>query len=477
MKTEENGIDEGYRNSAAIKSKIHPGDGFGVAALAAASAWLPPQRPKWRTTSLDMPLVRVAAGEFMMGSDDARIRWLPIIRNTTASASSSLNDEAPVHRVRITRDFLFGKTEVTVGQFRRFIEQSGYVPESVRDGTGGYGYNRDYDPRSRRAATPKGATRSTPGVTLALPRPTIIRYQRHPERRGGWPSGCPRRRAYRYRLPTEAEWEYACRAGTRTRYSSGNDPRSLFVVANVFDADAAVNWGKVEGLRGTLHDGYAFTAPVVGFAPNAFGLYDMHGNVWEWTSTGTARTTTPSRRSTNPQAGVGPGACTPRWFLAHLACRSYARSAFRNWNTPQTRYTLVGFRLVRAKPSLEVPVQRVLVSTCFAGLPARYNGELIAYEHPVLRRWQARAHVASVPRSPADCRHRVRPPRWLRAGWLPCPAGEAKVIDKPVQTSPNVPGWPPGAPGGRDPHRHPARRQSSNSYSYDGSLESACRWG
>ena len=57
-----------------------------------------------------------------------------------------LGDEAPVHRVRITRPFYLGRYEVTVGQFRKFLEASGYVPESVADGTGGYGYNRDYDP-------------------------------------------------------------------------------------------------------------------------------------------------------------------------------------------------------------------------------------------------------------------------------------------------------------------------------------------
>jgi formylglycine-generating enzyme required for sulfatase activity len=109
-----------------------------------------------------------------------------------------------------------------------------------------------------------------------------------------------RKEGKKYRLPTEAEWEYASRAGTTSRYHCGNDPEELIGFANTADADRAVEFpgktadvfdksGKKTGKQIpypflTGHDGYAWTAPVGRFRPNRFGLYDMHGNSWEWCS-------------------------------------------------------------------------------------------------------------------------------------------------------------------------------------------------
>ena len=83
------------------------------------------------------------------------------------------------------------------------------------------------------------------------------------------------------RLPTEAEWEYACRAGTTTRYFHGNDSEGLEKMGNVADAAFVGQFPELEGVV-RANDGYAYTSPVGSFLQNAFGLSDMHGNVWEW---------------------------------------------------------------------------------------------------------------------------------------------------------------------------------------------------
>ena len=89
-----------------------------------------------------------------------------------------------------------------------------------------------------------------------------------------------------YRLPTEAEWEYACRAGTTSRYESGDDPETLALVGNIADGTFKAEYPNWKSPTIAARDGFINTAPVGRFRPNAFNLYDMHGNVWEWCQDG-----------------------------------------------------------------------------------------------------------------------------------------------------------------------------------------------
>ena len=155
-----------------------------------------------------------------------------------------------------------------------------------------------------------------------------------------------RTEGHRYRLPTEAEWEYACRAGSRSLYPHGDNPQQLVAAGNTFDQAAAPLWPRWRQHALVGNDGYAFTAPVGRFAPNAFGLYDMLGNAWEWTGDwhgDTYYAESPRNDPTGPAEGsvrVRRGGSWHTWAL-------YARCGYRNWNSPETRYTLVGMRLVR----------------------------------------------------------------------------------------------------------------------------------
>jgi sulfatase modifying factor 1 len=314
---------------------------FGASGVQAAD-------PAALVNRLGMPFVWVPAGEFMMGSDESPDALAADFPQYERSRFLKLDDEAPVHRVRITHPFYLGKTEVTVGQFRRFIEASGYVAESERDGTGAYGYNPDYDPATTERGDafegrhPKYSWRN-PGFPQTDEHPVVNITYADALALAAWLS---KTEGVRYRLPTEAEWEYACRAGSRSRFASGDAPESLARLANVFDADAAVNWRKWQAFALKSHDGYPFTAPVASFAPNAFGLYDMHGNAWEWVADWHADDYYANSPLEDPQ-GPASGTVRVRRGGSWHTWPFYARAAFRNWNTPETRYTLLGMRLLR----------------------------------------------------------------------------------------------------------------------------------
>ncbi|QDZ26738.1 formylglycine-generating enzyme family protein [Noviherbaspirillum sp. UKPF54] len=321
---------------------------FAFMVASPASAGEPAALPAHVDNVLGMRLVLVPAGEFLMGSDETPDALAKDYPQYERRRFIELSDEAPVHRVRITHPFYLGQYEVTVGQFRKFLELSGYVPQSVADGTGGYGYNPDYDPRT----SPRGDAFDGRNPKYSWRNPGFPQDDKHPVVNVTWNDAVAlaewlsKREGVRYRLPTEAEWEYAARAGTRTRYDSGDDPQSLPTVANTFDADTQKNWPQWKQYALAGHDGFAFTAPVGSFAPNAFGLYDMHGNAWEWVADWYDENYYARSPTDDPQ-GPADGSVRVRRGGSWHTWALYARSSYRNWNNPDTRYTLVGIRLLR----------------------------------------------------------------------------------------------------------------------------------
>jgi len=102
------------------------------------------------------------------------------------------------------------------------------------------------------------------------------------------PPRSPPGERWQYALPTEAQWEYACRAGTQTRWSCGDSDECLQGFANVADVAVKRTLPTTDWARAAVSwdDGYAYTSPVGAFKPNAWGLHDMHGNVWQWCADG-----------------------------------------------------------------------------------------------------------------------------------------------------------------------------------------------
>ena len=329
---------------------------YAAAFLLTGPLWLAacgavPGTPPWQVieNSLGMKFVRVPAGEFSMGSDETPQALARDYPQYERKRFAELGDEAPVHRVRISRAFFLGQHEVTVGQFRKFLEASGHVPESVADGTGGYGYNPAYDPAASQRGDlfegrdPKYSWRN-PGFAQDDSHPVVNVTWNDAQAMSRWLS---QQEGITYRLPTEAEWEYACRAGSASRYPGvGNDPQRLPQIANTFDADAATYWPAMGIYAQPAKDGFAFTAPVGSFEPNAFGLHDMLGNAWEWTADWHDEAYYAASPPVDPQGPLDGSVRVRRGGSWHIWAL-YSRCSYRNWNSAQTRYTLVGMRLLR----------------------------------------------------------------------------------------------------------------------------------
>lgn len=215
------------------------------------------------TNSVGMKLKLIPAGTFTMGSE----RWM-----------RESNNDNPPRPVRLTKAYFLGVHEVTVDQFTRFVAESGYKPESeTGSGTG-------YDPKEGKNFMTLQARRpefnwKNPGFPQTAEHPVVNVTWNDAVAYCDWLS---KKEKKKYRLPTEAEWEYACRAETITRYSFGENEDEMVRYGNVADSSFKAKLEPIAAVNGD--DKYAFTAPVRSFQPNGFGLYDMHGNVGEWCS-------------------------------------------------------------------------------------------------------------------------------------------------------------------------------------------------
>lgn len=228
------------------------------------------------TNSLDMTLALVPAGEFRMGAPDGD--------------DLAENHEKPQHHVRIQRAYYLSVHEVTLGQFRAFVHATGFKTAAETDGQGTSGYD----------AAARGFVYNSDNYNWQ--NPGYPQDDSHPVVNVNWHdarSFCDwlsRKEGRTYRLPTEAEWEYACRAGTTTRFGTGDAVEDLNAVANLCDQSLAGRWDtstvKKYGLDPEVikfqpwDDGFVFTAPVGSFPANGWGLFDMLGNAGEFCSDG-----------------------------------------------------------------------------------------------------------------------------------------------------------------------------------------------
>ncbi len=245
------------------------------------------QAPKEITNSIGMKLVLIPKGTFMMGSPE--------------SEEGRRKDETQ-HEVTISKDYYLGVYEITQSEYQQVMNKN---------------------PSDFQGAEIKGDS------------------SRHPVDQVSWHDAvefCKRlselpeeKKAGRvYRLPTEAEWEHACRAGRKRAYSFGESSQSLGYYAWFF--------------KNSDHR----THPVGQKKPNAWGLYDMHGNVWEWCSDWYGQY--PKGAVSDP-AGPKEGSYRVYRGGSWNLVAAYCRSAFRYWFSPDYRNVFLGLRVALSSQS------------------------------------------------------------------------------------------------------------------------------
>lgn len=246
---------------------------------------------RWRHRRSGVELMLIPGGKFDMGSP----RFEPTIQGY-----KDADGDEPQHQVLLA-PFLIARTECTQEQWIEFAQAAGLDPAP---------------------SAFKGARRPLEQVSA--------------EDVDAW---C---RAAGLTLPTEAQWEYAARAGTTTAHSCGRAVAQLEFFANIADSSTEFEW------KAKWNDGFADTAPVASFRPNAFGLYDVHGNVWEWCRDDyldygiVVEAGTGERRGSSGLRVARGG--------SYRGTVEDVRSAFRFGSGPERGHVFLGFR-----PALDLP--------------------------------------------------------------------------------------------------------------------------
>ena len=257
-------------------------------------------------------MVKLPAGTFQMGSP--------------GNEAGRDSDEAPRIQVAVAA-LAMGRTEVTRSQWMAFERESGHRADSGCLTWDGDGYV---------LAAHLGW--KNPGFAQTDDHPVVCVNAADAQAFAQWVS---RKTGQIYRLPREHEWEYAARSGTQSAYAWASGAAGVCTHAN--GADAALLQKNPRWPGQSCPDGFAYTAPVGSFVPNAWGLYDMHGNVMEWTQDCWGA------QLVQPDSGLAPLNC------ARLVTRgggwdlpvSFLRSAYRGKAPARNRGTGIGFRLVR----------------------------------------------------------------------------------------------------------------------------------
>jgi formylglycine-generating enzyme required for sulfatase activity len=271
-------------------------------------------------------MVVIPTGSFQMGAADEE--------------EDHTDAETPRHNVVLAKGFAMARGEVTVGQFREFVRASGYQPDSVKLGGASV-----YDERSGVLRDDSHATWQDDyaGRPAQDDLPVVNVSWRDASAYASWLS---QRTGKRYRLPSEAEFEYALRGGTQTRYWWGEQAPTSKVENVTGSGDRSPSGRRWSNAFPSYRDGYWGPAPVQSFAPNPFGLYDIDGNASEWAAD--CWHDNYVRAPVDGSAWLNPG-CSVHVVRGGSwgSSPDQVRSAYRQGADGRVRSARVGFRVVR----------------------------------------------------------------------------------------------------------------------------------
>jgi sulfatase modifying factor 1 len=277
-------------------------------------------------------MVLIPAGSFLMGRQD-RGGWTPM------ADPDMFNDELPPHEVYVDA-FYIDQYEVTNAQFMEFAEATQYITEAERDGASDVMVPID------QAETPlvgsdigwswmRGASWRTPEG----PGSSIVDRMGYPVVHITWNDANEYAKWVGKRLPTEAEWEKAARGGTISNWFWGDDLDGSGKYANIY-GEHRVDYQYAAG----VYDGFDRTAPVGSLQPNQYGLYDMAGNVFEWTADWYQYdyfANSPYENPKGPESGTTKVIKGGGWYI----CECFMRPANREASETRDRNHGLGFRL------------------------------------------------------------------------------------------------------------------------------------
>ena len=275
-------------------------------------------------------MVLIAAGQFEMGSDEQE--------------EGRYDNEGPQHTVTIPKPFAIGRCEVTVGEFRQFVDATGYQTDAEKSG-GCFAWKESEGKWLQDAARHW----RNPGFEQTDQHPVVCVSWNDAQAYIQWLNSYLKIPSNPYRLPSETEWEYVARAGTTSAFFWGDVEQCEY--ANGADKSAqesgefSENW-----IYATCEDGFVYTAPVASYKPNPWNTYDLSGNVWEWVEDCWHESYENAPSDGSPWLEGNEGDCDRRalrggsWFYFPRILRS----AYRYWLARDVAFSFVGFRLARA---------------------------------------------------------------------------------------------------------------------------------